>query len=386
MTFIKTLAILSVVIYMNIIGIICEYNPFHLGHIHHINKIKELYPNSLIILVLNGYFLERGEISILTKEDKTKIALLNNVDLVLELPFIYGTQSADIFANTAVNILNNFNIDALVFGSESNDVQKLKDIANIELNDINYNENVKSYLKEGINYPTALAKALDISDFNFTPNDLLGISYVKAIIKNNFNIEPITIKRTNDYKDNQKKNGIVSASNIREKLENKKSITAYVPVITEKKIIIPPKDKLFDLLKYKIITEHHLNEYLDVDEGIEYRLKKHILSSHNYKSFVENIKTKRYTYNKINRMLIHILIGLKKEDKDLPLEYIRVLGFTKKGQKYLNQIKDNLQISTNINKKSIIYQYELKAAQIYDLICNTKTKNFEEKKQPVIKD
>ena len=119
---------------MDVIGIICEYNPFHNGHLYHINRIKEMYPNSLIILILNGYFLERGEVSILTKEDKTKIALNNNIDIVAELPFIYGTQSADTFADISLKILNNFKVNKLVFGSECNNIEKIKEIANIELN------------------------------------------------------------------------------------------------------------------------------------------------------------------------------------------------------------------------------------------------------------
>ena len=201
---------------MEVIGIICEYNPFHNGHLYHIKKIKELYPNSLIILVLNGYFLERGEISILSKEAKTKIALAHGVDIILELPVIYGTQSADTFASISLKILNNFHVNKIIFGSESNEIEKIKEIASKQL-DEEYNKLVKEYLDNGLNYPTALAKALNI-DFEFLPNDLLGISYTKAIIQNNYNIEPITIKRTSTYHDTSSNDHIVSASNIREKI------------------------------------------------------------------------------------------------------------------------------------------------------------------------
>ena len=162
---------------MEIIGIICEYNPFHNGHLYHINNIKEKFPNSLLIFVLNGYYLERGEISILTHADKTKIALDNKIDIVLELPFIFGTQSADTFADISLKILNNFHINKLIFGSESNNPEKLKQIAELQLN-TSYDEQVRKYLDKGLNYPTALARALNI-DFEFLPNDLLGISYTK---------------------------------------------------------------------------------------------------------------------------------------------------------------------------------------------------------------
>lgn len=368
---------------METIGIICEYNPFHNGHLYHINKIKELYPDSLIILVLNGYFLERGEISILSKEAKTKIALANNIDIVLELPVIFGTQSADTFAKYSLKILNNFNVNKIIFGSESNNIDLIKEIANKQLNK-DFDEKIKIYLDKGINYPTALAKALNIN-FDFTPNDLLGISYVKAIIKNNYNIEPICIKRTSDYHDKISNDYIVSATNIREKIKNNEDISKYIPINIKDFINNINYNNYFKLLKYKINTDLYLNNYLDVDEGIEYRLKEFVNKSNNIEDFITYIKTKRYTYNKINRMFIHILLNfLKRDNQDL--EYIKILGFNKKGKKYLNKIKDNLKISTNVNKDSIQYKYEIKASIIYDLINNTNTYQYELKNKPIIID
>lgn len=368
---------------MEVIGIICEYNPFHNGHLYHIKKIKELYPNSLIILVLNGYFLERGEISILSKEAKTKIALAHGVDIILELPVIYGTQSADTFASISLKILNNFHVNKIIFGSESNEIEKIKEIASKQL-DEEYNKLVKEYLDNGLNYPTALAKALNI-DFEFLPNDLLGISYTKAIIQNNYNIEPITIKRTSAYHDTSSNDHIVSASNIREKIKNNEDISKYIPINIKDFINNTNYDNYFRLLKYKINTDNDLNEYLDVDEGIEYRLLEYINKSKNIDEFINNIKTKRYTYNKLNRMFIHILLSFLKTD-NVDIEYIRILGFNSNGKKYLNSIKENLEISTNINKDSIQYKYELKASIIYDLINNTNTYEFEQRNKPIIID
>lgn len=365
---------------MKIIGIIAEYNPFHNGHKYHINKIKELYPDSIIILVINGYFLERGEISILTKEDKTKIALENNIDIILELPVLFGTQSADTFANKSIEILNNFNVDTIIFGSECNNINILKDIAIKQLSQ-EFQEKVKTYLSDGINYPTALAKALN-TDFTFNPNDLLGISYIKSAIINNYNIDFITIKRTNSYHDIESNNKIISASNIREKLKNNIDIKKYVPDVVYNKIKNINNDIYFKLLKAIIITDNNLDSYLDVDEGIEYRLKKYINNSSSLDEFVKNIKTKRYTYNKLNRMFIHILLGIKKSDAKTNLDYIKILGFNKKGRKYIQSIKGNLKISNKINKQSIIYNYELKASMLYDLINNTNTYSYEIKNKP----
>ena len=146
---------------MEAVGISCEYNPLHKGHIYHIKETKKLFPNSIIILVMNGYFLERGEISILSKENKTKLSLIYGIDLVVELPFIYGSQSADIFAEASIKILNYLGCKHIVFGSESNNIDALKKV--IEIQESNeYNNTVKELLKSGINYPTALQKALNI--------------------------------------------------------------------------------------------------------------------------------------------------------------------------------------------------------------------------------
>ena len=172
---------------MNIIGLIAEYNPLHLGHIYQINKIKELYPNSILIVITNSCFSQRGEINILNKWNKTKLCLDNNIDLIVELPFVYATQSADIFAKGALHILNKLEIDTLVFGSESNDINKLYEIAKTQINNPKYDVLVKKHLDNGINYPTALSKALK-EILNYTtnePNDLLAISYIKEILRNN---------------------------------------------------------------------------------------------------------------------------------------------------------------------------------------------------------
>ncbi len=369
---------------MERIGIICEYNPLHNGHIYHINKIRELYPNSILILVLNGYFLERGEISCLTKEDKIKLALNSGVDLVLELPVLYGTQSADIFAKTSITILNHFKISKLVFGSELNDIPLLENIVN-KINSPTYQKKVKVYLKTGMNYPTALAKAINTNiDFNH-PNDLLAISYLKAIKEINNTISPISIKRTNDYHDLDSNNSIISASNIRNKLKQKKNIKKYLPKESKEAILSFNEVFYFQLLKAKILTTPHLNQFLTVDEGIEKRLVKAVQTSTTLEEFIKNIKTKRYTYNKINRMCVHILLGITKKENDKSLAYIKILGFNEKGKSYLNTIKKELIIPIQVDKSSIQYQKEITASLIFDLLQNTNTHFFELQNKPITK-
>ena len=368
---------------MNIVGIICEYNPFHNGHLYHLKKVKELYPNSLIILVLNGYFLERGEVSIISKKNKVNIALLEGIDLVIELPFVYGTQSADIFANTSIRILENLKCEYVVFGSECNDIFLLNKITDYIVNNKEYDEKVKEYLNKGVNYPTALAKAID-TDFEFLPNDLLGISYLKSIKLNNYNIKPITIKRTNDYLDKTSNEEIISATNIRNKLQNNINIEKYVPDTTLPFIKNITLNDFFNTIKYKIITDKDLSIYLDVDEGIDYRLKKVINECNSVDELIEKTKSKRYTYNKIRRMLVHILIGFTKEDnKNLTFDYIKILGFNSYGKKYLNKIKKDIKIPITPLKTSKIYEYELKSAALYDLISKDNNLAYETNNKPI---
>ncbi len=379
-----------VVITMKKIGLICEYNPFHNGHLYHIEKTKELYPDSIIILVLSTCFTQRGNISILTKEEKTEIALNYGIDLVIELPFIFSSQSADIFAKGAISILNELGCDTLVFGSESNDVEKLKEIANIQLNNSLYDDLVKSYLDDGVNYPTAMSNAVrDISDLDIgTPNDLLGLSYVKEIIRQGSNITPITIQRTNDFHDEELNNKIVSATAIRKALVEDKDIKDNVPSLVYEYLKNKKNINYFDFLKYKIINEgSNISNYQTVDEGIENRVINYIDKCRDLDTLIDKVKTKRYTYNKISRMFIHILVSLTKEEAlDQDLKYIRVLGFNTRGKEYLNSIKKNIKVPiiTNIKKNNEdLLKIEIRTEKIYSLITNSDINSY--KNPPITK-
>lgn len=330
---------------MHTIGIIAEYNPFHNGHVYHINKIKELFPDSRIVLVLSGNFTQRGLPSIINKWDKTKIALQHKIDLVIELPYPFATQSADIFAKGAIEILNEVNCDYLVFGSESNNVEELKKLANIQLNNNEFNKLTKKHLEKGFNYPTAMNLALkDVTGNDITlPNDLLGLSYIKEIIRQNSKIIPITIERTNNYHDVSIENNITSATSIREALKNNIDISNNVPkstldIIKTNAIFL---DDYFEYFKYQVYTNKDLSKILDVDEGIENKIIKIIDNVNNFDEFMKKIKTKRYTYNKIVRMINHILCNYTKEENlnYNHVNYLRVLGFSKKGKDILKEIK-----------------------------------------------
>lgn len=378
------------------VGIICEYNPFHNGHLYHLNKIKEMYPDSIIILVTQGYFTERGDISIMTKKNKTSLCLDMGIDLIIELPFVFATQSADIFAYGAISILNYLQVDKIVFGSECNDINLLSNMADIQLNDNQYNNIVKKYLNTGLNYPTSLSKALfDITGNNINlPNDLLGISYIKAIKKLGSDIIPICIKRTNDYHTSNIENNITSASNIRKMILKKEDISNLVPnELLKYPLINQSFNDFFNLLKYKIISEQkHINIYQTVDEGFENRIIKNIYNSHSIDELIIKCKTKRYTYNKINRMLVHILCNFTKEEanKYKEIQYIRVLGFNKNGSNYLKQIKKDISIPiiTKLSDStSGMLLLEQRVTNIFSLILDNDDITKEEYQSfPIIKD
>ncbi len=380
-------------------GIICEYNPFHNGHLYHINKIKEMYPDDIIVLVMSSHFLQRGDSSLINKWDKTDIALSLGVDIVIELPFIFSSQGADIFAKGSIEILNNMNVDRLIFGSETDNIEILNNIADIQINNSDFDLKVKKYMDEGISYPTALSKAVyDLTDIKIDkPNDLLAISYIKEIKKQNANIKPSCIKRTNDFHSLKLDNEIVSATSIRNALKENKDVKKYVPSVVydylQKEISFT--EDYFNFLKYKIISElNNLSIYHCVDEGIENRIKKYIYTSNDMDELINNIKTKRYTYNKVKRMLAYILCSYTKEEalRTKKSEYIRILGFNKKGKDYLNKVKKTslLPIITGYsNIKSEILDIEKRVSSIYFLTFKQKNKNYlmemEYKHKPIIK-
>ncbi len=375
---------------MKVIGLICEYNPFHLGHKYQIDKIKSLYKDSIIICLCSSTFTQRADVSVINKWDKASIALDYGIDLFIEFPFCYATQGADIFAKGALEILNMLKIDILVFGSESLDSNTLFKMAKISLNSPIYDNLVKLYLNKGINYPTALNKALeDMNGFSINkPNDLLGLSYVKEIIKNNYKIEAVSIKRIDNYHNNKVINNIASASYIRKRLHDNLDIDKYIPNYDIKYINNIDINMFYSYLKYNIISNiNDLDKYLDVDEGIENRIKKYINTSNSWNELVMNIKTKRYTYNKINRMLLHILTSFTKEENNkIKIDYIRVLGFNNKGKNYLRKIKKDINIITNYKKNiSLLLDIEYRITNIYSTVLNNDLIKDEIRHKPIIK-
>lgn len=362
---------------MEKIGIICEYNPFHNGHIYHIKKIKEKYKDSIIILASSGYFTQRGDISILSKYDKVKLALKNMVDIIIEIPTIYTLNSSDTFANISIKALNEAGCERIIFGSETNNIDYLTNIAN-KFNQDNINKEIKKYLDKGYNYPTSLSKALKVK---LDSNDILAVSYIKAINNINKNIKPNSIKRTSTYNDLEENNKIISANNIRYRFYNNENIDKFIPNYDDIKLVKPNINKAFELIKYRIITDKDLNTYLGVDEGIENRLKKVILKSNTLDELIENTKSKRYTKSRIKRMLIHILLGIKKEDININNNKYRIIGLSNKGRKY---IKENKPSNLVFKYEGRIREIEINTSIIYDELTNKSEYKKEISNKPIL--
>ena len=364
---------------MKKIGIICEYNPFHNGHLYHIQKIKELFPDSILICVMSGNFVQRGEVSILNKWDKTKLALTYGIDLVVELPYPFSTQSADLFCKGSIQILDALKVDTIVFGSECDDLMYLKKLAFLQTKGI-YQELVKAILKEGKNYATATREAFEVFGCSkeLGPNDTLGVGYLREIKKLKSKIEPVLIKRTNDYHSKEISGSMISATAIRNLLKEKKKVSDYIPYDISTYSLHFMED-YFSLLKYRILSETNLKQYQTVEEGIDHRIKKMILKANSYEELVSLLKTKRYTEHRIQRTLLHILVGFtKSEAKSMKeISYIRILGFNEKGKNYLKEIKKDCKykILSKFEPNQML-DLEQRVSLIYD-------ESLEHQKKPV---
>lgn len=356
---------------MKVAGIIVEYNPFHYGHLYHIQEARKITNCDILIAIMSGNFTQRGEIAIIDKWERAKVAIEHGVDLVIELPFYYVNQSADYFAHGSLKILNELQIQELVFGSETNELNEFMTISKaIHNNKEEYNKLVKQYLDQGFRYPNACNQALSIllNKSITLPNDLLGYCYIKEIVEHQYPIQPISIKRTNDYHDSDINNRITSAKSIRLALKEGKDISDYTPLIIHNPVY---NDAYFSLLQYILLFNNELNQIHMVDEGIENLFKKNILLANSYDEFVELCASKRYTKVRIQRTLINILLNLTtKQHNEITLDYIRVLAMNQKGKEYLSKVKKqtDLPIITSFKlKNSPMLQLELQVAKLYAL-------------------
>lgn len=314
---------------MNLCGIIVEYNPFHNGHLYHIDKAKELSHCDGLIAVMSGNYTQRGELSVIDKFKKAEIAINNGVDLVVELPFISTIQSASHFAKGAIDVLKLCQVNSICFGSESDDIEFLKEVASTEIEP----DHLKELLKLGHSYPHAVS----LLQGSFFPNDILAIAYLKEL--RNSSIKPLPILRTNEYHSNNL-GRIASASAIRSAIATGEDYSIATPIKIEHPMYL--KD-MYDYLRRLILMSNRsiLQSYHLVDEGIEKVLIDNALKCDNFDDFINASISRRYTRARIQRICISILVGLtKKEVLNLDKNpYIRVLAFNDRGRQIIKELQ-----------------------------------------------
>lgn len=362
-----------------VLGIVAEYNPFHNGHLYHLQKTKELTGAKYTVCVMSGNFVQRGNTSIVNKWTKAQMALANGVDLVLELPTVYSVASAENFAMGAVRLLENLKVvDTISFGTETSDFAALNNIATILTEEPKeYTNFLKEELKKGVSFPKARESALikyindDVRYKNIlnNPNNILGVEYLKALKAKKSTITPIAIKREKVYyNDNKIVDDFASATAIRKMLLDK-DFQGLIKVVPRECYNILSKEyevgnivfdiqrfekEIFYTLRKMTITE--ISELPDVSEGLENTIKNAANFCNNIFDFINMVKTKRYTQTRIQRILLFALLGITKKDVQVSkrvVPYARVLGFNEKGKLLLSGIAQNnpkMEVITSVKK------------------------------------
>ena len=396
---------------MKAVGLVTEYNPFHNGHLYHLNKAMELTGADISVAVMSGDFVQRGEPAVLDKYTRTSMALNSGVNLVVELPVNYAVSSAENFAAGALKVLDYIKADSIAFGSESGDIERLSKIAHVlcDNEDTVYKE-ISKYTANGISYAAARQKTVekltdkDTAAILTSSNNILAVEYLKAIIKNNYAIKPYTVQRQGDaYNDTDIRSDYASATALRGNLKAD-NISKYIPVkagliLSSNTNYIYPDDitealftRLLDILfasSYdKNVFIENVMKYPDVNKEIAGRLYKSAIDMitrtvpqgaeskdngvFSFGSLCEHIKTKEVPLSRIKRALVRITLGLDKKhmEKYSNAPYIRVLGFDKKGQEYLSYIRKTVEvplITKTADYKEMLLD-DIHAANIYNMI------------------
>ncbi|MBM7647233.1 putative nucleotidyltransferase [Bacillus ectoiniformans] len=381
---------------MKTVGIVVEYNPFHNGHHYHVQEAKRQTGADVVIAVMSGHFLQRGEPALVHKWARTKMALDHGADLVAELPYYFSTQKAEVFSFGAISILQELFCDTFCFGSEDGRIEPfIETEKKIQAASASLEPLIHAYMKEGYSFPKAQTLArnqvfseglpLDLSQ----PNNILGYHYVKANNMLNANMTPYTIKRqAADYHETELGSGtIASATSIRKQLissgsDHVEPIAAYVPKAVSQQLqdylttyrVFHTWERYWPFLQYRLITStpQDLSLIYEVTEGIEHRLKEAAHHSKSFNEFMEAVKTKRYTWTRIQRMLVHILTNTSREEmlaRSKEVEFIRLLGMNTKGRNYLNTIKKDcrLPIISKASAHKKLLAQDLKATEVYAL-------------------
>ena len=342
--------------------IISEYNPFHFGHLYHLNESISQTDTDFKVAIISGNFVQRGEPSIINKWEKAKVALSAGFDLVLELPTLYAISSAENFANGSIKIADQIGSNYISFGTESGDLEKLKKLSSlINKNEKEYITNVKEKIAEGFSYPKSQELVIDKMFGNeflgvCKPNNILGLEYLKSLNAISSNITPITVKRdldkssssdvrallrTSGFKIEDLKNSIPDFSYeiLAENIENGNAVLSLKAF--EKEIIYI----------LRTIDNEKLNNIPDVPENMLSNLKKIACSTNSLDELITALKNKSITQARIQRILLYILLGITKSDMELSKRitpYVRVLGMSENGKKILSDISKDINVITSV--------------------------------------
>ncbi|MGN0437712.1 MAG: nucleotidyltransferase family protein [Lachnospiraceae bacterium] len=391
---------------MGHIGIVAEYNPFHNGHYYQINKVKADFPDKEIVVIMSGNYVQRGEPAIFNKYIRTKMALAGGADMVIELPPCFASQSAEIFARSAVlSLFKTGTIDTLCFGAESTNHQLLQQIADVlNKEPFEYTAKLQNYLSKGLSFPKARSLSLseyldnnEIKDILSKPNNILAIEYLKAIKYYQLPITPYIIERSKDnYHDDQLPftmehsenglldNNICSATALRKDITNQK-ISRYIPERSYHQFINEPFNKplfindFYPFLQNCLLQESDFSSYQDISGDFANKLSKYDILPFHIDSLFDDLASKNMTNTRINRCLIHILLQFKKNDMEKLQSqeyalYLRVLGF-RKNSALPKLIKEHASIPiitkvANYNKQlngfaASLFEQQIKADNYY---------------------
>lgn len=354
---------------MRIASLIAEFNPFHNGHKYILEEIKRDF--DAVIVIMSGSFVQRGDIAITDKHTRASAALRNGADLVIELPVIYALNTAQKFAYGAVEILNKTGVtDALVFGSESGNIDELIEAARLLENEsADISAKIKKLNALGLSYPSARAEAYRglINDCLLSkPNNILSVEYIRALMYTESRINPYTIKRTNDFHSKSSEGNIISATAARQLITEEKDVSAFLP---EPEFDIYSLRALDTAITYHLrtVTPEYLSEINDINEGLENRIIFAARENFGFEKICSAIKSKRYIMSRIRRTVLGSFLGLTKELCGSAPSYIRVLGMNEKGRGILKEMKNKSTLPVIIKtadfKPDKIFDAEIRASE-----------------------
>lgn len=393
---------------MNLTGVVAEYNPFHKGHEYQLKRARELSECDGIVVVMSGNFVQRGEPAIIDKFRRAEAAVYGGADLVIELPMPFSSQNAEMFASAAIKELKKLPVNNLSFGCENADINLMKEIAYLQLSD-KFNEAIQGEIRKGISYPKALSNATSSSlgeeafKIASSPNNVLAIEYIKSTLKHNLSWNLVPVERMGKEHNDSIATGFYdSATAIRKVLLNSSHNHVSVPpksreIISEfyhthKKF--NSLNNYLELLHYKIIElgPEKLNNIYEVTEGLNNKIYSNVFLHDNINDFIMSLKSKRYTYSKLRKVLLNILLEITDEDikyfMSTDTDYIKVLAFNDTGRKIIKEAKNNYETVVinrysdykkyNINPKELpLFKLTDKSTNIYNIPLKNSKINME---------